>query len=295
MTTAVPGTPPPAEGAPTASAQEGQVVGGQQSGEISLLVDQLAKPDLPFDPATIRKGTITASNPTATPPSVDLTLSGDDTTTVSAVRYIDSYSPVVGDTVLIIKQGTDIVVLGQINDTGVGADNGWQTPSLGSGFSNNGNSNGNPAYRLVVDNGDLKVQWKGSVAKTGTATALCTLAAPYLPASKRSIITARDPGGGSNVVQLDFNTDGTVVVVGGTTVPSGTGTTGASPSLSHQHYLGTTDYQICGYLSQAGSDLCHAHGMGYSDFQLGTHTHTMGNLAVTFPVWISLNGIEYFL
>lgn len=295
MTTPAPSPPPPAEGSPSQTPQATQVASGQQSSEISQLVDQLSKPDIPFDPATIRKGTITASNPTASPPNVSLTISGDDTTTIDAVRYIDSYSPVVGDTVLIIKQGTDIVVLGQINDSGVGADNGWQTPTLGSGFSNNGNSNGNPSYRLVLDNGDLKVQWKGSVAKTGTATALCTLAAPYLPASKRSMLTGRDPGGGSVAVQLDFNTDGTVVVVGGTTVPSGTGTTGASASLSHQHYQGYSDYQICGYLSQAGSDLCHAHYQGYSDFQLSTHTHTMGNLAVTFPTWITLNGIEYFL
>lgn len=296
MTTPASSPPPPAEGAPTATPQATQVASGQQSSEISQLVDQLAKPDIPFDPATIRKGTIAASNPTNTPPDVSLTISGDDTTTVDAVRYLDSYSPVVGDTVLIIKQGTDIVVLGQINDGGTGTASGWITPTpLGTGFSNNGNSNGNPSYRLVVDNGDLKIQWKGSVAKTGTATALFTMPTGFRPASKRSMLTGRDPDGGSNSVQLDFNSDGTIVVIGGTTVPSGTGTTGASASLSHQHSLGTTDFQICGYLSKAGSDLCHAHGMGSSDFQLGTHTHTMGNLAVTFPVWITLNGVEYFL
>jgi hypothetical protein len=256
-----------------------------------LLVDQLAKPEIPFDPATIRKGVITASNPTATPPSVDLTISGDDSATISAVRYIDSYSPVVGDTVLIIKQGTDIVVLGQINDSGSGSENGWQNPTLGSGFSNNGNSNGNPAYRLIVDNGDLKIQWKGSVAKTGTATALCTMPTGYRPASTRNVLTARDPGGGANDVQLQFNTDGTVVVVGGTTVPAmaGGGTTSSAGghshtvfddhTHSHQGYVPVTSFVDSGTDTQ------------------GSHTHTGGTptATVTFPTWISLNGVEYFL
>lgn len=292
MTTPASSPPPPAEGAPTATPQATQVASGQQSSEISQLVDQLAKPDIPFDPATIRKGTITASNPTNTPPDVSLTISGDDTTTVDAVRYLDSYSPVVGDTVLIIKQGTDIVVLGQINDGGTGTASGWITPTpLGTGFSNNGNSNGNPAYRLIVDNGDLKIQWKGSVAKTGTATALCTMPTGYRPASTRNVLTARDPGGGANDVQLQFNTDGTVVVVGGTTVPAmaGGGTTSSAGghshtvfddhTHSHQGYVPVTSFVDSGTDTQ------------------GSHTHTGGTptATVTFPTWISLNGVEYFL
>jgi hypothetical protein len=237
---------------------------------------------------------------------VDLTISGDDSATISSVRYIDSYSPVVGDTVLIIKQGTDIVVLGQINDTGVGAENGWQTPTPSTGFTNNGNSNGNAAYRLIVDNGDLKVQWKGSVAHTGTNTAIFAAAqvpAPYRPASTRNLITARDPGGGANVTGLQFNTDGSVVLVGPTTFGNvNGGNTGASTGTSGSTSINATDlsdYQICGYLSQAGSDLCHAH----STTVIGAHTHTLGSHTHTFtptgavadPTWISFNGIEYFL
>lgn len=306
MTTPAASPPPPAEGAPTGSTQVTQVATGQQSSEISQLVDQLAKPDLPFDPTTIRKGTITAFNPTNTPPSVDLTLSGDDTTTVSAVRYLDSYSPVVGDTVLIVKQGTDIVVLGQIHDGSTGADGGWQTPTPSTGFTNNGNSNGNPAYRLVVDNGDLKVQWKGSVAHTGTNTAIFAAAqvpAPYRPASTRNMLTARDPGGGANGVGIQFNTDGSVTLIGPTTFGNvNGGNTGTATGTSGSTSINATDlsdYQLCGYLSLAGSDLCHAHNttvVGAHTHTLGSHTHTFTPTgAVADPTWISFNGIEYFL
>jgi hypothetical protein len=284
-----------------------QVATGQQSTEVAALVDQLAAPPLPFDPATIRKGTITAYNPTADPPSVDLTISGDDTTTISAVRYLDSYSPVVGDTVLIVKQGTDIVVLGQIHDGSLGANGGWQTPTPSSGFTNNGNGGGNPAYRLVVDHGDLKIQWKGSVAHTGTNTAIFAAAqvpAPYRPTSTRNLLTARDITGGSTAVGLQFNTDGSVVLVGPTTFGNvnggNTGTaSGGSTGATSINATDLSDYQICGYLSQAGSDLCHAHNTTV----VGNHTHTMGSHTHTFtptgavadPTWISFNGIEYFV
>lgn len=307
MTTPASSPPPPAEGAPAAAAQEGQVASGQQSSELSEFVDQITKPQIPFDPATIRKGTITAANFTASPPSVDLTISGDDTATISAVRYIDSYSPVVGDTVLIIKQGTDIVVLGQINDSGVGADNGWQTPTPSTGFTNNGNSNGNPAFRLVVDNGDLKIQWKGSVAHTGTNTTIFAAAqvpAGFRPASTRNLITARDSGGGLASVGLQFNTDGSVTLVGATAFgnPSGGATgsnAGGTTGSTSINATDLSDYQICGYLSQAGSDLCHAHNttvVGAHTHSFGSHTHTYPSTGgIADPVWISFNGIEYFL
>jgi len=266
--------------------------------EIRDLASQLAQAaDLGFAPTTLIKGVITASNPTGTPPNVSLTLSGDDTTPIDLVRYIDSYSPVVGDTVLVGKQGTDIFVLGQMNDTGTGAANGWTAPSLGSGFSTNGSSNGNVEYRLVIDHGERKVQWRGGVGISSGQTAMCTLPADVRPASRRSLIAVRDSGGGANSVQVDFNTNGTVAIVGGTAAPagSGSGSTG-NASNNHTHPLGSSDVRLSGYLSQAGSDLGHAHGLGQSGGHDVTHSHSVtSDVTVDAPVFVSFNGLEYFL
>lgn len=254
--------------------------------EIKELADQLAQQaDLGFNPATLIKGVITASNPTGTPPNVSLTLSGDTTTPIDLVRYIDSYSPVVGDTVLVGKQGLDIFVLGQMNDEGTGTANGWTAPTLSSGFTTGGNSNGNVEYRLVIDNGERKMQWRGSVAHTGTNTSIMTaLATTFRPAARRSIVTARQWETGSAAVHLDFNTDGTVTLTGATVGGSGT------VEIPDHAHTGLTDYRLDGYLSQAGSNLIHAHGIfttSFSPIDVGG--------ATTHPSWVSFNGIEYFL
>lgn len=261
--------------------------------DIRALASQLADAtSLSFDPATVRKGTVTAHNPNAAPPNISVQLSGDTETTIDAVRYLDSYSPVVNDTVLIIKQGTDIFALGQLNDSSNSPANGWIQPTLSSGFTSNGNSNGALEYRLVIDAGERKMQWRGAVSHTGTNTAIISagnvLAADYRPTARRTLILARDEGGGSNGVKVDFNTDGSVSMIGATTAPSGSGSTGSA---------GT------GSTGAAGDTHAHSHGgavlltsFGETHVHSGpSHTHTMGSLSVDHPTWISFNGTEYFL
>src|SRR5205823_12765575 len=106
---------------------------------------------------------------TATPPTVTVQLSGD-TTDIPGLRYLDSYSPVVGNTVAILKQGTDLLVIGRVAEEDAAGVSGWQTASLGSGFSHNANGGGNFEYRRVWDNGAWKVQFKGMVGRSSGTT-----------------------------------------------------------------------------------------------------------------------------
>lgn len=66
------------------------------------------------DPRTrlrLRQGVVTA---TATVPNrVTITIGGSPDT-VSGVRYLASYSPTVTDTVWLIQNGTDLLVLGKL-------------------------------------------------------------------------------------------------------------------------------------------------------------------------------------
>jgi hypothetical protein len=190
------------------------------SDEIRDLATQLTQPQIPFDPAEIRKGIITTVNATTTPPNVSLTMSGD-ATVIDGVVALDSYSPVVGDTVLVIKQGTNIFVLGQINDSGAGSANGWQTA-------------GGVSYRVVIDNGDQKVQLKGSYAVSGTA--LFTLALGFRPTVTRTLVAGRD--GASTSILVQIATSGAVTLVNGTTT-IGTDTLAAGVSGSTGPFGGT--------------------------------------------------------
>lgn len=77
--------------------------------ELRELASELQKDSLGFNPATIRKATITAANLTSTPPVVSIQLSGDTTTTIPNVRIQRNYVPLVGDTALILKQGNELL------------------------------------------------------------------------------------------------------------------------------------------------------------------------------------------
>lgn len=249
--------------------------GSPTSSEINALAAQIGK--LAADPTAstvLSQGVITAVALTATPPTCSLTLSGG-TTVVDGVQFVQTYTPVVNDIVLVGKQGNGLIVIGTVA-TGSSTSGMWVAPTLSSGFTTNGNSNGALMYRYVLDNGDMKIQWKGSVAHTGSNTAIISAAngPANHPSAKVSRVTARDVGSGTHAVGLDFNTDGSVSVVAPTV------------QSAHLHALGTSDVQLSGYLSLAGSDLGHAHGLGNS---IGTTS------SVADPTWISFHGIEYFL
>jgi hypothetical protein len=244
--------------------------------------------------ASVLKGVVTAVALTGTPPTISVNLAGDTTVTVAAVRFVDSYTPVTGDTVLLVKQGADIFALGQMNDSNAGVSNGWQTPSLSGGVSTNGNGNGAVQYRVVVDNGDNKVQLKGSVAVSFSGSPMTLwsgMSGVYVPSATRSVVVAVT---GALTASVDFGTDGTVklnaqtsgstsnVNASGTT-GSGSGTTGTgtasgdtgSTSGNHTHSTsgGTSSSDPGGNTGNTSSNHTHNAPNGATDGQSSDHHH----------------------
>lgn len=322
----------PEEAAAQDQAAEQQTAESAQLDAIRELATEIAKQAvLDFDPATIRKGTVTAIADTSVPPTLSVQISGDTTTTIDGVRYVDSYKPATGDVALIIKQGTDLVALGTIaaNYSATG----WTTLDLGSGFTHNGNNNGNVRYRKVWDNGSPKMQWRGAVNRSsGTVITSVPLASDLRPQNLVSVVVARSAVGGANAVKLDFATDGTVNLIGLNVAPNG-GTTGSTtPNDSthnhggHSHDIPNNDHFHGGDTggSTAGDSShnhagavvtvthqhpTHSHGISVTSHTHGgtnsqtpndsTHNHGSHNHSFTptvdDPPWISFNQIEYFL
>lgn len=69
--------------------------------------------------AQLRQGVITAIN--AGDNSCSLNLSGDTTTVVASVKCLLSYQPVVGDTIWLVKSGSDLIGLGRVGLSTAGA------------------------------------------------------------------------------------------------------------------------------------------------------------------------------
>ncbi|MFI0262540.1 hypothetical protein ACH4OW_26275 [Streptomyces sp. NPDC017056] len=311
MTTPGESTPaePPvvlAEAAAQEAQQAAQAAQTAQTQAIRDLATEIAKRTLlDFEPATIRKGTVASIADTAVPPTLGIQISGD-TTEIPGIRYIDSYAPVVGETVLVIKQGTDLVALGEIAQQYTAT--GWTVLSLGSGFSHNGNDNGTVRYRRGWDNGSWKMQWRGGAAVTGSPTAVVStpLASGYRPADRATAVVARDAVGTVSV-KLDFNADGTITLVGGTAVPSITSTvipahTHAGPAHSHSgpshtHAVFTSHQQNIG--STSGMSQSHTHsvpgggttgGQNQSHAHELNHTHEMDDTGASGSGQTSING-----
>lgn len=276
-------------------------------GDIAALIDQLRAMTASGVTASLSQGVVVATSPASSPPTATITLSGSSVQ-IAGIRFLSSYTPVVNDTVQVLKQGGSLLILGHTADLGTATatTGGWSTPSLSSGFTTNGNSNGAVKYRKVMDNGLWKVQLIGAVARSSGTTIMAAGQLPA-PSSKRSLLVPRDVQGGSNVAQVDIGTDGSMTLIGSTTAPSGGGSidlgTSGTESANHTHFLGDSDTQLSGYDSQAGSDLGHAHGLGTSTTEVyasNTHTHDLGSATapastVTAPTWVGFNNVEYFL
>lgn len=276
----------PEEQAALDAAQEKQIR------ELAAQITQMSK--LGFDPLTIRKGIVAAVSDTTSPPTVAINISGDATTLVSQVRTLNNYTPVVGQTVLVGKQGTEIFLLGAIsaaNPMSVNnfSDNGWIRATLTNG-SHGGNSNGDVYYRRVLDHGSWKMQWRGGWSPAGATAMIDTadaLGTDYRPSSHRSVLCARALTG-ETAAQFDFHTNGRVVLTGGTTATNSASVSlgGSTGSASTSSYV---EHSHGGAVATAGithNDGFHSHSWSDS----ASHSHTP-----TAPSWVSLNGLEYFL
>jgi hypothetical protein len=117
---------------------------------------------------------------------------------------------------LTVYDGTTWVVVAAGSQT-------WTTPSLASGYTNNGNSNGTVRWRKINLFGDPAIMWSGGInvtypnppdpANNGMflSTALPTDARP----TSRRTVTAACSGVNSDQLSMkvDFNTDGTVQII----------------------------------------------------------------------------------
>lgn len=247
-----------------------------------------------------------------------ISLGGDETTSIPDVRKLDSYSPVVGDVVQVIMQGTEILILGRVDSpTTATAQNGWITAALGSGFTND--SSDPVQYRVITDNGDRKIQLRGRCAVPSNNTSIWTMPANMRPATYRSIVISRDVSGGSNTAVLGVNTNGVMFLDGTTTgiksVNSRTGMDGGFSGVvgvisqaTNGPRNPTGGFPENGLAGTGGAFFgdtspAHKHGMGHDHtivghnhpITTGDHDHPITSTPVSFPDSLSFHGIEYFL
>lgn len=267
---------------------------------------QTLAPDLTV-PVTMTKATVQAYSIGGQPPTLSIYLSGDNTTLIQGVRFIDSYSPAIGDVVQVIKQGPMLLVLGQIAGGANHAANGWVTPLLSSGFAEH--IFDPPMYRLILDNGSKKIQLRGRLNITGTPSLMWTMPTDLRPAlSLGPILIARDPNG-AVAAQLDVQASGAMNLINtsvgvasvGSTVSSvdpadGTTTTNTDHKHKARDFGGAGDpvyadqwTEVVVWSFQGTQGVAHSHGV------TGSHFHNVTVNAPGFPTFVSLNGVEYFI
>lgn len=263
------------------------------------------------------KGVVTSVVNPGVPPTISVQIGGDTTTTIDNVRFIDSYSPVVGDTCLLIKQESGVFALGQMNDFSTVAECGWTAPTLGSGFVTN--TNDPVLWRMVVEHGTNMIQLRGRVEITGSPTALWTMPVGCRPLFNIApLLAARDPisnNTGSNAIQIAVMASGAITLVGGNVGIAAAGTadlrTGVDPGTANTNSVtpgntGNTDVNHTHFSSNDGNYVSgtqttqintgftnHNHTSAAHNHIGGQHQHALFN--VTYPDYVSFNGVSYFL
>lgn len=163
----------------------------------------------------LRQGEVTAYD-TATR-TVTLLVSADlDSTTISDIPYLESYTPIVGDTVWLFRNGTDLIVLGVLS-------------SIGDRL---------PLYSYLAGGFSSVRSTSAEVRQTGLPNITVTLAANHL---LKAVCEGRTYTGGPGVVHGDVIIRG---ISGGTVAVAGGGTL----IRKHSVFLtGTGDGQSPGY------------------------------------------------
>ena len=78
--------------------------------DLSYLVGQIKGTDT-FPTLRLRQAYVVTTN--NSPKTIDIQIAGD-TNTLPSVKYLDSYTPQVADTVFVLTNGADILCLGDI-------------------------------------------------------------------------------------------------------------------------------------------------------------------------------------
>lgn len=148
-------------------------------------------------------------------------------------RRLETYqNPQVGDLIRIDQSGNgNWLAVGRATSV---SDPGWTQPTLATGFSHNGNSNGNVQYRVVSIAGTRFMQWRGGVGITYASNSIqnsgdilaSPLSASLRPAILRTVPVACSASTSSQLaLKADARTDGQLRIVGTTTSTSDTYTT----------------------------------------------------------------------
>ncbi|WP_405944763.1 hypothetical protein [Streptomyces sp. NBC_00932] len=148
----------------------------------------------------------------------------------ASARNATITSPVAGMRAFLIDTKLDTLYDGTAWVVAASGTSAWTTPTLASGYTGNGNSNGTPQYRLVNLFGELTVMWKGGINVTysgglpanGGNFLSVALPTALRPTAKRTVTAACSAVSSDSLsVKLDFNTTGTTSIVtqGGVTPP----------------------------------------------------------------------------
>lgn len=121
------------------------------------------------------QGVVTAVDYTTSPPTLSATISGS-TAVTSNLRFLQSYTPQVGDVVQILSQNSSLLVVDTIytdplnTNTPYGIAKDWTAPTLASGITTPAGGGGNVYYRIIHDHGTDRIDFKGSVGIPGLAS-----------------------------------------------------------------------------------------------------------------------------
>lgn len=142
--------------------------------------------------------------------TITCTIMGDPTL-IPGIAFMDTYTPMVGDSPIFMKQGTDLIAIGTIQ--GASSSASWTPVSYKAGYTDVAGVGGPGMYRAVCESGDVKVQIKGSFTPPGVAGTGLAWTYPassvWIPAHERDITIATNL---TTDVQLHFDTAGNVYI-----------------------------------------------------------------------------------
>lgn len=273
----------------------------QRTTELRSLAMALAQDD--SDQLQVLKGVVTAVSLATNPQTLSMNLSGDTTVVISSIRFLASYSPVVGDTVLVMKCGPELWAMGKFQTS-----TGWTAlPSLTSGLS--ADATDPPQYRLVIDNGSRLIQLRGKINVTsGTPTTLWTFPLGDLrPSANMSPVVIGRNSTHATTVLLFPNSNGTMTIEGQTSTADFGG--GSATGVPNQNVTSWQDAGIggspgtfnntpdTGFTDPQPPNLNHRHFIGGHQHNLANHTHVAPSHThgVSYPTYFALNGAQYHL
>lgn len=149
---------------------------------------------------------------------------------IAEIRFAEpvnpqEYIPDVGTTVWVGFSGGDITKPFYLSNTApsISVIQDWSAPTLATGFTGDGNSNGTPEYRVINILGSRKVEWKGGLNVTYPGSSIANggdflssaLPAIAIPTSRRTVDAACSATTSTSLsVKVDFNTTGMPQIVG---------------------------------------------------------------------------------